>query len=77
MDYMHETKEMSLELSKAYKTGQISAKQAAEAANKMRNEIMEFARIRSSDLGRAKAKSMKAKGVVCVFLILQNYRKLI
>jgi len=29
----------------------------------MRNEIMEFARVKSSDLGRAKAMSLNAKGL--------------
>ncbi|MCA9710648.1 MAG: hypothetical protein KDK70_32700, partial [Myxococcales bacterium] len=46
-----------------YQSGSISAREAAEAANQMRNEIMEMARVRSSDLGRAKAQSLKAKGL--------------
>lgn len=61
--YMAKTKAMSKELLTAYKTGDLTPKQAAEAANKMRNEIMEFARVKSSDFGRAKAKALKAKGL--------------
>lgn len=63
MDYMSKTKEMAKELSISYKNGNISAKQAAEAAIQMRNEIMEFTRTRTSDMGRAKAKALKSKGL--------------
>lgn len=63
MRYMEKTKAMSKEIRLAYKAGKVNASQAAEMANKMRNEIMEFARSRSSDLGRAKAKVLKAKGL--------------
>lgn len=62
-DYMRKVKDVSNELSSVYKSGQISAKSAAEAANQLRNEIMEFSRINSSDLGRAKASALKAKGL--------------
>ena len=61
--YMTETKAMASELRAAYQKGNMTAKQAAETANQMRNEIMEFARVKSSDMGRAKAKSLKAKGL--------------
>ena len=63
MKYMEQTKEMSAQIRKAYTNGKVNAKQAAEMANKMRNEIMDFARSRSSDLGKAKAKMLKAKGL--------------
>lgn len=63
MDYMSKTKEVAKELSISYKNGNISAKQAAEAAIQMRNEIMEFTRTRTSDMGRAKAKALKFKGL--------------
>jgi hypothetical protein len=41
----------------------MTARQAAEAANQMRNEIMDMARARSTDLGRAKAQALKSKGI--------------
>lgn len=62
-DYMIKTQEMSRELRAAYESGRMTAKEAATAANELRNEIMEFARTRSSDLGRAKARALKAKGL--------------
>jgi len=62
-EYMRSTKEMAEQIRDLYAKGQLTAKQAAETANEMRNEIMEFARVRSSDLGRAKAHSLKAKGL--------------
>jgi len=61
--YMANTKAMSFEVRATYEAGQLSAKKLAEAANQMRNEIMEFARVKSSDLGRAKAKILKTKGI--------------
>ncbi len=62
-DYINKTKAFSAEILSAYRSGQLSAQQAAEAAHQMRNELMEFARTRSSGLGRAKAAAMKAKGL--------------
>ncbi len=63
MEYMVKTKAMSQELLSVYEAGLITPRQAADTANKMRNEIMEFARVKSSDLGRAKARQLKAKGL--------------
>lgn len=62
-EYMRKTRESAENLRAAYKNGDISARDAARAANQMRNEIMEFARTNSSDLGRAKARALKAKGL--------------
>ncbi|MCR6650028.1 MAG: hypothetical protein NVV73_00395 [Cellvibrionaceae bacterium] len=62
-EYMRSTKEMAEQIRDLYGKGQLTAQQAAETANAMRNEIMEFARVRSSDLGKAKARSLKAKGL--------------
>ncbi len=62
-DYIHKTQAMSRELRQAYEAGSLTAREAAESANQLRNEIMEMARVRSSDLGRAKAQSLKAKGL--------------
>lgn len=62
-EYMRSTKEMANQIRVLYKQGELTAQQAAESANRMRNEIMEFARVRSSDVGRAKAVSLKTKGL--------------
>lgn len=62
-EYMRKTRESAENLRAAYKNGDISAREAARAANEMRNEIMDFARTNSSDLGRAKARALKAKGL--------------
>lgn len=61
--YMAQTKKMSSELLASVKSGAVTPKQAAQTANQLRNEIMEFARVRSSDLGRAKARALKARGL--------------
>lgn len=61
--YINDTREMSKELVNSYKQGVLTPKQAAQAANQMRNEIMEFARVSSSDIGRAKAKALKSRGL--------------
>ncbi|HKO93259.1 MAG TPA: hypothetical protein VJU61_19020 [Polyangiaceae bacterium] len=62
-EYLTRTKQFSDEIRAAYDAGKLSAKQAAEAANQMRNELMDLARIKSSDVGRAKAIALKAKGL--------------
>jgi hypothetical protein len=61
--YIQKTQEYSRQLRQAYESGAMPAREAATAANQMRNEIMEMARVRSSDLGRAKAQALKAKGL--------------
>ncbi|AFU98515.1 hypothetical protein [Simiduia agarivorans] len=61
--YMRQTKQFSRELIASVESGAITPKQAATTANQMRNELMEFARVRSSDIGRAKAKALKARGL--------------
>lgn len=45
-----------------YKSGKLSADQAARLAQESRNEIMEFTRARSSPYGRARARAMKERG---------------
>ena len=44
------------------RAGTLTPEQGARAASQMRNEIMEAARVRSSDIGRASARALKAKG---------------
>jgi hypothetical protein len=61
--YMQTTQEYAQQLRQAHANGSMTARQAAEAAHQMRNEIMEMARVRSTELGRAKAKALKSKGI--------------
>ncbi|MGD2154376.1 MAG: hypothetical protein PVG79_13990, partial [Gemmatimonadales bacterium] len=60
-EYIRRTAEFSREIRAAHESGRLTATQAAEAAYQMRNEIMEMARARSSDLGRAGARRLKAR----------------
>ena len=61
-DYIRQTQEMSRSLRDAVNSGGKSPTEAAKIASEMRNEIMEAARKRSSPLGKAKARGMKAQG---------------
>jgi len=61
-DYIHKTQAMSREMRAAYDAGVLSAKEAAEAAHQMRDEIRTLARVRTSDVGLAWAKELKRKG---------------
>ncbi|MEX1365484.1 MAG: hypothetical protein AB1Z98_20320 [Nannocystaceae bacterium] len=62
-DYIVKTQALSRELRAAAESGKLSVREAAEAAQQMRNEIMEAARVRTSDLGRAKARAYKSRGL--------------
>ena len=61
--YQRMTREMSDGIRRSYMTGELSAKDAARAAQQMRNEILDFSRQNSSDIGRAFAKTKKAQGL--------------
>jgi len=60
---MQTTQEYAQQLRQSHASGSMTARQAADAAHQMRNEIMEMARVRSTDLGRAKARALKSKGI--------------
>ena len=47
----------------AVKNGNVTAKEAAQRANDMRNSLLDVARLKSSDIGRAIAESLKATGL--------------
>lgn len=44
-------------------SGQLTPEQGAKSANSMRNQIMEAARLRTSDVGKARAKDLKPTGL--------------
>ena len=62
-EYIRQTQEMSRSLKDAVNSGAKSPRQAAEIASQMRNEIMDAARQKTSSLGRARARNLKAKGM--------------
>ncbi|MEM9825986.1 MAG: hypothetical protein AAF958_05330 [Planctomycetota bacterium] len=73
--YLQSVQTMSKELRGALQSGVMTPYEAAKMANEMRNEIMEAARKRTSDIGRAKASSMKAKGLALDDLIKKAAKK--
>ncbi|WP_087024659.1 hypothetical protein [Thaumasiovibrio subtropicus] len=75
MLYNERTRRMSNELRTAYRTGGLTPKQAAMTATEMRNEIMAFARSRTSDLGNAKAIKLKARGIDFDALLDKNAQR--
>jgi hypothetical protein len=74
-EYIRRTQTLSQELKAAVGAGKMSPMEAAKAANEMRNEIMEMARLKSSDVGRAKARSLKAKGLAFDDLVKKYARQ--
>jgi hypothetical protein len=62
MKYLKGVKRYSDELVKAVNDGQLTPSAAAEQANAFRNSLMESSRLASSDIGRAMAEQIKAKG---------------
>lgn len=62
MQYARDVQTMSRELRHAIDTGILSARQAAEQANMLRNHIMDLSRLRSSPMARAYAAQLKQNG---------------
>ncbi|MEM9501740.1 MAG: bacteriocin class II family protein [Pseudomonadota bacterium] len=60
-EYIRRAKEVTETLQDAYRSGEMSAKAAAEAAHDMRNSLIELQRARSAAIGRAYARQMKAR----------------
>lgn len=61
--YVRRAQEMTSLLRQAYRSGEMSAKAAAEAAHGMRNALLDLQRRRSASMGRALAVELKAKGL--------------
>jgi hypothetical protein len=60
--YQRDIERLTNELRREAENGQITWREAAEQANRVRNETMELMRSRSSAPGRAWAESLKAEG---------------
>jgi hypothetical protein len=61
--YILQTRRLSEETRRLVASGAISAQAAAQQVQLVRNEILEAQRLRSSDIGRAKALHLKKDGV--------------
>jgi hypothetical protein len=61
--YVRRAQEVTASLRLAYRTGEMSAKAAAEAAYGMRDALLRLQRQKSTAMGRALATELKAKGL--------------
>jgi hypothetical protein len=61
--YMRDIAAASAEMRQAVESGKFSAREAAEAANNMRNQLLELSRLRSSPTARAYATKLKKDGL--------------
>ncbi|MEM8724737.1 MAG: hypothetical protein AAGE86_04355 [Pseudomonadota bacterium] len=62
-EYIRRAQEGSAALRNAYRSGEMSARAAAESAHGMRNALLDFQRDRSASIGRALAESIKKNGL--------------
>jgi hypothetical protein len=60
--YMRQTRSVADELRESVRKGLLTPGEAAVECNRLRKSLMEAARLRSSDLGRAQAQALKAAG---------------
>ncbi|QTF09809.1 hypothetical protein HC231_19185 [Brenneria izadpanahii] len=60
--YLRDIRNMSTEFTQAVNSGAMTPQEASIQANRMRNEILELSRLKSSPVGRAYAKSLKKSG---------------
>ena len=62
--YLREIQTMSRDVKTAYERGVMTAKEGAELANQLRNDILTKSRARQTRLGRAYSESLKKEGKV-------------
>lgn len=62
-NYMSTIRQYSAEIRGAIARGEMTAQEGAEAASAMRNHILDAARLKTSDIGRAAAVNLKAQGL--------------
>ncbi|MBX3500979.1 MAG: hypothetical protein KF889_16185 [Alphaproteobacteria bacterium] len=72
--YLQYTAEFASNIWDSYAAGNMTAREAAEAANQMRNEIMEATRLKLSPIGKAASVALKEKGKLLEEL-LEHYAK--
>lgn len=66
LEYLTRAKAFSEKLVTAVKNGNMTAGEAARRAHSMRESLLKVARLKSSDVGRAIAESLKATGLTLV-----------
>ncbi|WP_298467848.1 bacteriocin class II family protein [uncultured Erythrobacter sp.] len=74
--YIQEAQKISESLRNAYRSGEMSARAAAESAHGMRNKLLDVQRARSASLGRALARNLKANGLALDDLLERLSRRL-
>lgn len=75
MQYLRDIAAASAEFRQAVASGSMEASEAAQRVNLLRNQIMEFSRLRSSPTGRAYASSLKREGLTLGALTEKYARK--
>lgn len=75
-DYIQKIEKISRETLEAVKRNQMTPEQGAEFANGLRNTIMEWSRLQSSDIGQATAQAQKAQGKSLATLLDDKARRL-
>lgn len=63
VSYISQTRKLAQEYRAKVTSGVISAEEAAKQVQEIRNQILEAQRLRTSDIGRAKASSLKKTGL--------------
>lgn len=63
VSYISQTRKLAQEYRAKVTAGVISAEEAAKQVQEIRNQILEAQRLRTSDIGRAKASSLKKTGL--------------
>lgn len=68
MNYINQTRKLAQEYRERVAAGTITAEDAAKQVQVLRNDILEAQRLRTSDLGRAKAVNIKNTGLTLNYL---------
>lgn len=74
--YIEAVRAVAADMTFRAESGHMSWDDAANEANRQRNLIMEAARYRTSDVGRARAQKMKAQGLTLEALIERHAREM-
>lgn len=69
MSYIKQTQQLSAEFRSLVANGQMTPEMAANQVQQIRNEILEAQRLRTSDIGRAKAINLKSTGLTMETLV--------
>jgi hypothetical protein len=75
-NYVSEARAFSEEVVEAVRAGHLTPKQGAERAHLLRNSLLDAARLKSSDVGRAVAEAEKATGLTITQLMERYAKKL-